>query len=169
MPAMDPDTAIAETEQFLAAWNDNCMQHLGHVIAQAGFDRDTPLLTTTHLHTLLNALHAAKQREDGARTQWGVWWPETRTVNRTEGEETARGWIREYAAIVGPDAAEKPRVMRRTVGAGPWQDADAGETAAVRPAGGTTGPAESQRTHTGANGPQRSAQGDETDGGNCGG
>jgi len=107
--------------------------------------------------------------KDGVRTQWGVWWPETRTVNRTGGEETARGWIREYAAIVGPDAAEMPRVMRRTVGAGPWQDADAAETAATRPADGTTDPAETQRTHTGVDGPQRGAQGDETDGGNSGG
>lgn len=58
MAGMDLDTAVAETERFLAAWNDECMTLLGGVIVQAGLGRNAPELTTTHLHALLDAIHA---------------------------------------------------------------------------------------------------------------
>lgn len=64
---MDLATAIDETERFLTVWRtgrgpDRGRLHdIGSVIIAASLDHNAPELTTTHLETLLNALHAARE------------------------------------------------------------------------------------------------------------
>lgn len=129
---MDLETAIDETERFLAAWNDGCMQLLGGVIVQAGLDRDAPTLTTTHLHTLLNALHAQttelaelRAQRGTPRTHYGVRYPDHPYVATAPNRATAQAWVAQYATLV-PPGSPPARVQQRTVTrtATLWRDID---------------------------------------------
>jgi hypothetical protein len=66
---------------------------------------------------------AALRQVTTPRIQWGIWWPDTNTIESVRDEETARGWAAEYRALVGNLVNDYPAVKRRTV-VGPAVDDD---------------------------------------------